>query len=243
MNYKIFCLIFTLILSSFVYSADLKDKTNLENILCKEYDLSKKGSNEVQYFIQTSELLNYTSDGKRLAKDIFKLYLKFNPSADGNKNQYECLRFSVQFGDSGKQEIPSLKNMKYTFLNGIDENNNVFGINHAKFDNLTDSKGNQLPPDKAYYVYNSFIDFHGLCNVFAEKTAQGNGIQHLKKIGEKIIHAAAFSKPPTNLGKNVIVCDSFKIIFKSWLEYNSCPKYATDVLKCLPTLSNLFNSP
>ena len=57
--------------------------------------------------------------------------------------------------------------------------------------------------DKAYYVYNAFIDFHGFCNVFAEPTTGGKGIQDLKSIGDKIVHAAAFTEPPVNLGSGI----------------------------------------
>ena len=56
----------------------------------------------------------------------------------------------------------------------------MFGIDHAKFENLVDANGQPLPVDKAYYVYNAFIDFHAFCNVFAEPMAGGKGIQDLK---------------------------------------------------------------
>jgi len=190
------------VLSSAVLSADLKNQTGIENALNSKYDLSKPGSNTKQYFNLTTELVNYAPDGKRQSKDIYKLSLRFIPAENGNKEQYECLRFSFQFGDSAMRDIPSLKNMKYTFFSGIDEKNNVFGIDHAAFENLTGSNGVPLPPDKSYHIYNAFIDFHGFCNVFAGKTADGKGIQDLKKIGEKIVHEASYSKPPTHLGKN-----------------------------------------
>ena len=46
--------------------------------------------------------------------------------------------------------------------------------------------------------------------MFAESTTEGNGIQNLKKIGQKIVHAAAFSEPPVNLGSNVSEGSFFK---------------------------------
>ena len=93
---------------------------------------------------------------------------------------------------------------------GMDEKGQVFGIDHAKFEKLLDSNGQPLPVDKAYYVYNAFIDFHGFCNTFAEPTAGGKGIQDLKRIGDKIVHAAAFTEPPVNLGSRIKEGSTFK---------------------------------
>ena len=76
-------------------------------------------------------------------------------------------------------------------------------IDHARFEGLTDSTGASLPPDKSYFIYNAFIDFHSICDVFGQPVGDGNGIQNLVRIGQRIVHAAAFSKGPVNLGSNV----------------------------------------
>ena len=86
----------------------------------------------------------------------------------------------------------------------------MFGIDHAQFEKLVDAKGQPIPADKAYHVYNAFIDFHAFCNVFAEPAAGGKGIQDLKTIGQKIVHAAAFTEPPVNLGSSVKEGSTFK---------------------------------
>jgi hypothetical protein len=54
-----------------------------------------------------------------------------------------------------------------------------------------------------YPIYNSFIDFHGFCDVFARPTTGGKGVQDLEAIGQAIRHAAAFTEPPVNLGKGI----------------------------------------
>ncbi len=100
-------------------------------------------------------------------------------------DEYTCERFTVQQGEASEAEIPSLANWTYIFNQpGIDAEGQVFGIDHSKFENLVDSEGKVLPTDKAYHVYNAFIDFHSFCTVFAERTSEGNGIQDLKKIGQ-----------------------------------------------------------
>ena len=61
-----------------------------------------------------------------------------------------------------------------------------------------------------YIAYNASFDFHAFCNTFAERTEDGGGIQDLKHIGQKIVHEAAFSEPPVNLGSNIAEGSSFK---------------------------------
>ncbi len=46
--------------------------------------------------------------------------------------------------------------------------------------------------------------------MFADSAADGKGIQDLKKIGQTIVHAAAFTEPPVNLGDNVSEGSFFK---------------------------------
>jgi hypothetical protein len=92
----------------------------------------------------------------------------------------------------------------------MDEKGQVFGIDHARFEGLVDETGGAVPVDKAYHVYNAFIDFHAFCNVFAEPVSDGNGIQNLRKVGDRVVHAAAFSDAPTNLGSSFAEGSSFK---------------------------------
>ena len=160
-----------------------------------------------------SKLITYALDGKRLNTDIFRLRLKYIPAINASQqgDKYSCVGFTIQQGDTIEVEIPDLKDWTYIFNDPkSEETGNVFGIDHSKFENLIDSKGNTLSFDKSYHVYNAFIDFHAFCNVFADPTTDGKGIQDLKKIGQKIIHAAAFSEPPTNLGSNISEGSFFK---------------------------------
>ena len=175
------------------------------SLLDQEFDLAGEPAQETQYFLMESRLISYALDGKRIGTDIFRLRLKCIPAkiAGEEGDEYTCVRFTFQHGDDPEAAIPALKNWKYVFNEaGIDEKGQVFGIDHSKFENLADSNGNTIPPDKSYHVYNAFIDFHSFCNVFARRTPEGSGIQDLTKIGQKIVHAAAFSDPPVNLGSN-----------------------------------------
>jgi len=168
------------------------------------YNLDGERTQETHYYIMESKLINYDLDGTRAGTDIFRLRLKCTPSNNADEGyEYTCTKFTVQLGDAQEVLIPALENWSYIYYDNIDEQGQVFGIDHSKFDNLTDSNGNPIPPDKSYHVYNAFIDFHSFCDVFAEQTLEGSGIQDLTKIGQKIVHAAANSEPPTNLGSNI----------------------------------------
>jgi len=182
------------------------------SILKQKFNLAGERIQETQFYVMKSECINYALDGKRTGKDTYKLFLKWMPAKISGRAEDEliCLKFTVQFGDASEVSIPLLANWSYSFKGGIDEKNQVFGIDHNKFENIRDINGNVIPIYKAYHVYNAFIDFHSFCNVFAERTSEGSGIQHLSKIGQKIVHSAAFSEPPTHLGKNILDGSFFK---------------------------------
>jgi len=59
-------------------------------------------------------------------------------------------------------------------------------------------------------VYDAFIDFHGFCNIFAKRVEGCASIQELKSIGQRIIHATAFSEAPVKVGSNVSKGSTFK---------------------------------
>lgn len=200
------CITFLLML---VPHATFAQKHN-EFCLKNEFDLTGKHSQQIQFYIMKSECINFALDGKRTGKDVYKLILKWTPTVGNARNEFMCLKFAVKLEDTSETTIPALENWSYIYDDGIDEKNQVFGIDHDKFENLKDSNGNQVPADKAYHIYNAFIDFHAFCNVFAEQTPEGGGIQDLTKIGQRIVHSAAFSEAPTHLGKNISEGSFFK---------------------------------
>lgn len=187
-------------------------QTNIRAMLESEFDFSGKPDQKIQYFTMESMLNSFTPEGKIAETFILKLSLKGVPASIAKKqfDDYTCLSFKVQYGDSLEVAIPALAGWTYEFNPGIDSTGQVFGIDHRKFNDLKDERGEPLRQDYSYHVYNAFIDFHAFCYVFAEPTTEGNGIQHLKKIGQKIIHASANSQPPTNLGENIAEGSFFK---------------------------------
>ncbi|MHC4627369.1 MAG: hypothetical protein ACYTDV_10355 [Planctomycetota bacterium] len=184
-------------------------------IFRQSFDLGGERSQQTQYFVMESKLLTYALDGKRIVTDIFRLHLKCVPAklAGTKGDEYTCVKFTVQLGDESEVEIPALQDWTYVFKippTGVDEKGQTLGIDHAPFENLGDANNKAIPPDKAYHVYNAFIDFHAFCNIFAERVNGGPGIQDLKTIGQRIVHAAAFSEAPVNVGSNVSKGSTFK---------------------------------
>lgn len=186
------------------------------SVLKQTFDLGADRSVEVQYFVMTSKLMNYTLDGTRTGTDTMRLRLKCVPAkVSGRKaDEYTCAEFAIEFGGAPEVAVPALQNWTYDFgsaAEGIDEKGQVFGIDHGRFEKLTDAKGKAIGPDKLYHIYNAFIDFHAFCNAFACPIGEGGkGVEDLKRIGDRIVHAAAFTEAPVNLGSNVAEGSNFK---------------------------------
>ena len=116
----------------------------------------------------------------------------------------------MQFDDKNIATIPALQLWDYQFdlISGI-KRGSVFGIPHERFEDLVDSKGNRLSPDVRYAIYNNFIDFHSLNDIFS-RPMFGKGIEQLKNIGDRIVHASAFIETPLSLGTAIKPGSVFK---------------------------------
>ncbi len=200
-----------LFLQPFYLSA--QQASNAKKILEKEYNLIPAHSKDTQYYEMESRLQKHALDGTPNGLDIYHLYLRCVPSGNPLKgDEYTCIKYTVQVNNAAAVSIPSLANWKYLFSlsSTADEiKGQVFGIDHSKFEQLTDENGKSLQVENTYHVYNSFIDFHSM-SVFSEKPAAGNGVQDLKHAGDKIIHAASFSQPFVSLGTQVAEGSYFK---------------------------------
>ena len=187
---------------------------NIKKIWEQKYNLVPQHSKDTQYYEMESKLQKHALDGTIQGTDIYHLYLRCVPSANSSKgDEYTCLKFTVQINNAVAVSIPSLTNFKYLFsleANGDDSSKKqFFNVDHSKFEKLTDENGKNLPLENSYHIYNAFVDFHTM-SVFAEKTAKDSGVQNLKYVGDKIVHAASFSQPRVNLGTEVMEGSYFK---------------------------------
>jgi len=212
---SLFSAIFLMILVIVGCSGNKSDKKSsglITSLLQQEFDHTGKRSPEVQYYLIETELVHIAPDGKRSRVDTLRLLLETIPARLSGKNGDEiiCRNFEVQIGTGSPAFILALEGWSYIFKTGVDEQGQVFGIDHERFENLKTGDGRSLPPETAYFVYNTFIDFHGFCDVFARPIEGGKGIQDLRTIGDKIVHAAAFTEPPVNLGSHIAEGSTFK---------------------------------
>jgi hypothetical protein len=189
-----------------VISLCAQNKTGMHTLLSGKYNLVIPHSYDTQFYTMQSTLQQHAGDGSILGTDIYRLSLQCIPAkGPAKEDEYTCLSFTVQHNNNTPVAIPSLVNWKYLFsstVNGRDSLGQVFGIDHSKFEKLMGDNGKLLPLENTYHVYNAFIDFHAM-GFFAEKTRGDSGIQHLKQVGDSVVHLASFSKPPVNLGSGI----------------------------------------
>ena len=197
--------------SLFLFTA--AQSSDADKALNKTYDFSRTHAKSPQQFVMQSRLVQLGLDGSRKDSTIYTLHIKCNPGKNNETgDEYTCTRFTVRSNNGPEVLIPALTNWSYVYKKNSDEKDEkgqVFGIDHAKFEGIKDSAGKALPVEKMYHVYNAFIDFHALL-LFAEPTIAGKGVQDLKRIGDRITHATAFSEPPVNLGKQIKEGSVFK---------------------------------
>ena len=180
-----------------------------ESILQDTYNLAAERSRKSRYYCMETKVVNFGEDGTRTVPVTLKLLLMCVPAGQSSQDGYRhtCAKLTIRKGNEPEVRIPALNGWSYllkrTEDGGFHQGGLIFGIDHGKFQGLKDSKGNALPPEGAYVIYNMFVDFHAFCNQFAERAMTGKGIQDLKRIGKKIVHESAFSEPTLQLSGNI----------------------------------------
>ncbi len=208
-------LLLSVVVASVMTGGRVAAQDPMTSCLKKDFDLGGRRSEETHYYKMESKVTQFAPDGKPQEVTTRRLFLECTPKSGSGADDLicKCKRLSIQQGNVSPVTIPGLEGWTYTFRRtktGLDEKGQVFGIDHAKFDSLSDSQGKALTQVQSYSAYNSFIDFHSFCNELAERTTDGNGIQDLRHVGDRIVHSAAHSEAPTNLGSQFLKGSSFK---------------------------------
>ena len=195
--------------SSVSQNVEIGMQPDSESILRSRYDFAAERSVKSRHYCMETKIVHLGEDGTRTVPITLRLLLKCVPAGQSPQDgyRYTCSKISLQKEDESEVHIPALDGWSYMFKRaedgGFHHEGLIYGIDHGRFQGLKDGKGNALPPECAYALYNMFIDFHAFCNQFAERAMTGNGIQDLKRIGEKIIHESAFSEPTMQLSGNI----------------------------------------
>jgi hypothetical protein len=161
-------------------------------------DLSAERKRETMYFRMDTQYIHLGFNGKRTATETYILKLRCIPDTPPGKHedQYTCSEFMLQVNNGPAATIPALKDWTYGFNPTLP----LFGIPQSTFENMTDSLGNSLHFSIRYGVYDNFLDFHMLNDLFARPMIYGHGIQDIKTIGQKVVHAASFIEAPVKMG-------------------------------------------
>lgn len=177
----------------------------VEECLQGPFDLALDRKREDQYFLMETKYVHLGLNGKRLGIDSYRLKLRFIPKtlAAGSVDQYMCSELQSQTDGGPCITIPDLKNWTYTFNPMLVGPGVLWGIPQDKFMKITDSLGRSLPFSTRYAVYINFIDFHSINDIFSRPMKFGNGIQDLKRIGQRIVHPASFLESPVSFGTEI----------------------------------------
>ena len=174
-----------------------------QDALLRECELAGERALETHCFRIQTELATHSSKGAVKRVDSYRELLKVEPGnrSAGEPDRFTCARFYVQRGDDPEVTIPSLEGFSYEVNKELldqfelDEKGQQFGVPEDKFEDLADHTGAKLSIDARYQVYSAFFYYHAFTS-YAEPTSDSNGVQHLKKAGDKVVHAAAFIESP-----------------------------------------------
>jgi len=169
------------------------------DVLREEYELAGARSEEPRYYVMEIDRTDRTVAGCVTERGGTRLMLEYLPGS----GEWVCRRFEVFRGDGAAMEIASVAGLRYTYTPGFDEAGQVFGIDHSRFDGLTDVHGHPLTITEHYWVYNTFIDFHGFTDYFVSAAGGGGGIQDLTRVGDRVVHEASGTRAPVDLNDTI----------------------------------------
>ncbi len=147
------------------------------------FDLSSGGAAEPQTFRLESRAVEFGTDGSRKGTSTLSLELKYEP---GEPDTYTCIGLTMQQAGGTAITIPALAGWSYQLQDG--------NVPVEKFQGLTDENGNVLPPQVSQPVMEAFTVFHQFCTSLCEPVGEGQGIEDLTRIGDRIVHDSSFTE-------------------------------------------------
>jgi hypothetical protein len=196
-------------------AAETSSDSGLKSVLDGEYQIAAQRSAEARHYEMETEVVTFSPSGQVLSSATYGLLLSATPAGPGDEwdARYRCVQFTVSSDGDAAFSLAALEGWSYPFTlypaEG-EESRPPLGIPHEPFIDLTDNDGQLLQPSVRYAVYNSFIDFHSLCDLLARPTVEGRGIQDLTRIGQRIVHVAANTEARIDLGDVIEKGSTFK---------------------------------
>lgn len=164
-------------------------------------ELAGPRSKQERYYRMESIVVHRETDGTKKGQISYKLLLQIIPGSDpgGSDDTYTCRCFTVQREGEAPVLIQELSGFAYVYQEGVDEEGQIFGLDQSRFQFLSERIGIDLSVEEAYFVFNTFVDFHTFLNVLST----GESISVLKRVGDHTSHSSSFSTPPLHLGDMV----------------------------------------
>jgi hypothetical protein len=176
---------------------------DLARDLAGPFDLSIQRSAEIQHYRMQTQFIHFRFDGTSETTETYRLRLRCTPGALTGQtlDEYACREFVVQLGTGKRTTLPALQGLSYRFdqMSGVLHPGPFFGIPQGPFEGLVASSGTRLAPDICYAIYNNFVDFHALADVFSRPMPFVQGIEQLRVLGDRIVHPGAFHEAPVSL--------------------------------------------
>lgn len=172
------------------------------------YDLaSERLSMQEHCYLSETRMYRHGADGTKSPETVIRLFIQVTPILKEGKRveQATCRLFAVDRPGAAQTTIPKLTGYRYVPQDGLDQRNQVFGIDHGIFLTLHDSHGQRLDSINSYLTYNTFVDFHAFCSMPLTKgVADPSGrVPTLQRVGDEIEHFSSRSAPPVHLGEGI----------------------------------------
>ncbi len=165
------------------------------------FDFSRPRISEKRYYEVRSEATFFSASGGRTRGDACRMLLVAEPPRWGVEADaiYRCFLFTMTDSIGMEFHVPRLEGYTHPFLlneSSVDDRGYLYSIDHGLFSILADALGRPLTSRQKTAAYDAFIDFHRFCDYYARPTFLGKGIQDLHRVGDSVIHAAAYRLLP-----------------------------------------------
>jgi len=171
------------------------------SLLMSACELAGPRSREERFYRMESTLVHRETDGTKKGQISYRLLLQITPGRDpgGSDDVYTSRGFAVEREGEAPVLIHELDDFSYEYREGVDDKGQIFGLDQSRFQFLSARVGEDLGVEEAYFVFNTFVDFHTFLNVLST----GESISALKRVGDSTKHSSSFSTPPLHLGDMV----------------------------------------
>ena len=187
---------------------------DLAELLAREWRFGNARRPGTRYYTFENVSTEIAKDGSRGAPTTYRLWIEVRAVADKQGGPIAircvCRKATITKSEERPRNIPAFKDYEYELHLGIDDEQQVFGIQHEDFNGLVDDADIPLNLMEGFSLYGSFIDFH----MFDSFTTESQGefksdLSGLRTIGQH--HTADIGvEVPVHLEPDILEGSKFK---------------------------------